>query len=428
MKTILVATDRKFWRQEQGSAKRISDLHQYLTRKNFKVFVFFIGKLTKNDINLIQTTYNESFIVINGNRCININCDTTAINYFQRLKLLLKKKAKRLKDFLLRLTQKRKYSIRNLETSDFFNREWQEYFRSICRQINPDVIIVEYIRLAYLIQDFHKFIPNRPLTIIDTHDVAHQRYQTFQAHGEQEIKITEEEEKQLLSLFDVVLAIQGKDKQVFKKMLPKQKVIQAGYACDVKFHDFSSKPPVNITYVGGPNVSNKRAIAHFITNVWEPLSVKFQRNVKLNLVGRICETLSELKLPNNVKKIGWAEDLNRVYQEADIAINPVYFGTGLKIKNVEALCNGKPLVTTTIGAEGLEHGINDAFFVSDKPEEMIEQLSSLIEDQELRRQVAKKAYNFACENFGEERVYQELYQVLTAPVTQENIVALDIRE
>lgn len=417
MKTILFATDRKFWCQEQGSAKRISDLYQYLTRQNFKVFVFFIGRLTDNDVNLIKTNYTKIFHIINGQQCLNIDCNSSP-NRWQTLKFLLKKKAKRLKNFLGLTKQKRKYPTHNLKNADFFNQKQQDHFRSIGRKLNPHIIIVEYIRLAYLIQDYSKLISNKPLTVIDTHDVAHQRYQRFQAHGEPEIKITEQQEKQLLSLFDVVVAIQGQDKQTFKKMLPRHQVIEAGHACRVKFHEPSNKATVNITYVGGPNVSNKRAIAYFITNVWATLSTKYSRNIKLNLVGRICETISEIKLPNNVKKIGWTENLERVYQEADIVINPVYFGTGLKIKNVEALCNAKPLVTTSVGAEGLEHGINDAFWVSDAPEEMIQQLSSLIENQDLRKEAAQKAYNFACENFTEDRVYQELVQVLKAqPVT-----------
>jgi glycosyltransferase involved in cell wall biosynthesis len=167
-----------------------------------------------------------------------------------------------------------------------------------------------------------------------------------------------------------------------------------------------------VTYVAGPNASNKRAITHFLNQVWYKLLREFQQNIQLNIIGRICDELNDVKIPPNVQLTGWIDKLETVYQEADIIINPVYFGTGLKIKNVEALCYSKPLVTTTVGAEGIEHGINDAFLVSDRPKETFEQLSGLIKNKKARRELSEKAYIFACQNFTEDHVYQELCQVL----------------
>ena len=106
--------------------------------------------------------------------------------------------------------------------------------------------------------------------------------------------------------------------------------------------------------------------------------------------------------------------MKEAYCDADIVINPVFLGGGLKIKNVEALCYGKPLVTTTVGAEGLEQGIDKAFFVCDSAENMVAKLSELIEKPQLRLDISQKAHEFARENFDEDRVYQDLYAELTS--------------
>ncbi|MUL38106.1 glycosyltransferase family 4 protein [Gloeocapsopsis dulcis] len=414
MKTILLATDRKFWRQEQGSAKRISDLYKYLVRKKFDVFIFFIGKLTNTEIDLIKLAYDNEFKVFNkGCGFLSIDCNTTAqSDILIKGKLLLKKKTRLLRNLFFNksLTAHNKQSEK-LEIINFFSQEHQNYFRTVYQELNPQAIIVEYIRLAYLVQDFDK-VGTQSLTLIDTHDVAYERYQRFRANGESEIRITAEEEKQLLSRFDVILAIQNKDKETFKEMLPEYHVIQVGHPSKPKKHEFLNKLPINITYVAGPNASNKRAITHFLEKVWGKLIAKFKHNIKLHIVGRICEELTDVELPANVQLTGWIDDLESVYEEADIVINPVYFGSGLKIKNVEALCHSKPLVTTTVGAEGLEHGINDAFLVSDHPKEAFEQISTLIESEEIRKKFSDKAYAFACQNLAEDKVYRELYQVL----------------
>ncbi|PPS43122.1 glycosyltransferase family 4 protein [Chroococcidiopsis sp. TS-821] len=414
MKTILLATDRKFWRQEQGSAKRISDLYEYLVKKKFDVFVFFIGRLTDAEIDLIKMTYEGEFKVFNKKSgFLSIDCHSSGIkNFLVRSRNLIRNKLKLLKRVLItRDLVKQQKRQRQLANTDFFSQFHQDYFRNVCQNLKPDAIIIEYIRLAYLVQGLDKF-EARPLTLIDTHDVGHQRYQIFQANGESEIKITAEEEKEILSIFDVIIAIQNQDKETFQQMLPEHRVIQVGYPCEPKKHEFKDKLPINITYIAGPNASNKRAIAHFLKKVWLKLIAKFQHKIKLHIVGRICEELTDVEIPARVQLTGWVDEVESVYKEADIVINPVYFGTGLKIKNVEALCHAKPLVTTTVGAEGLEHGTNQAFLVSDRPEETYEQLSTLIENEELRKQYSEKAYTFACENFTEDEVYRELYQVL----------------
>ena len=87
----------------------------------------------------------------------------------------------------------------------------------------------------------------------------------------------------------------------------------------------------------------------------------------------------------------------------------------MKIKTVEALCNSKPLVTTSIGAEGIEEGNNKVFFVCDSPKEMVDRLSNLIKNQDLRNELSNNAYKFALQNFVPENAYKELIEVLKEP-------------
>ncbi|NRB47195.1 MAG: glycosyltransferase family 4 protein [Saprospiraceae bacterium] len=50
---------------------------------------------------------------------------------------------------------------------------------------------------------------------------------------------------------------------------------------------------------------------------------------------------------------GYVPNLQSIFNDIDIMINPVQMGAGLKIKSVEAMANGLPLVTTTHSATGL---------------------------------------------------------------------------
>ena len=94
-------------------------------------------------------------------------------------------------------------------------------------------------------------------------------------------------------------------------------------------------------------------------------------------------------------KLGQVEALEEAYALSDVIINPVYFGTGLKIKSIEALGYAKPLVTTPIGAEGLEAGANEAFLIADTADEFAQSIIEVFSDDQLREDLSNNAYDFA---------------------------------
>jgi len=56
-----------------------------------------------------------------------------------------------------------------------------------------------------------------------------------------------------------------------------------------------------------------------------------------------------------VRRLGYVEDLKALYAAADIAVNPVAYGSGSSVKIAEYLAAGLPIVTTPVGARGYEH-------------------------------------------------------------------------
>jgi glycosyltransferase involved in cell wall biosynthesis len=109
-------------------------------------------------------------------------------------------------------------------------------------------------------------------------------------------------------------------------------------------------------------------------------------------------------------------DIASAYREADIAINPVTFGGGLKIKTVEALAFAKPLVTTPVGACGLEDGANRAFVVCTAPHEISKALIRLVAKPAERHALARAAHDYATRKFNEEAAYGELDRWLSEQI------------
>ena len=111
----------------------------------------------------------------------------------------------------------------------------------------------------------------------------------------------------------------------------------------------------------------------------------------------------------NVTFLGHRESVENEYAEAVVVINPAWIGTGLKIKTVEALARGKPLVTTLKGIEGLPENIRTSASVAHDDAQFAMELIRLLNDQEARRSLSQSAAAFARVHLNKRVVYQELF-------------------
>ena len=92
--------------------------------------------------------------------------------------------------------------------------------------------------------------------------------------------------------------------------------------------------------------------------------------------------------------MGEMPNLKSIYDLSDIVINPLTIGTGLKIKSIEALGFSKALISTSVGADGLENGIGSAFLVANNAEEFCNALNLIINDSETYLKLCNNATKF----------------------------------
>ena len=117
--------------------------------------------------------------------------------------------------------------------------------------------------------------------------------------------------------------------------------------------------------------------------------------VELALVGSICEHVDDTI---GLTKLGTVSDLRPAYASAALVVNPLRIGTGLKIKTIEALGHGKSLVTTPIGAEGLETGDGAAFLIAETATEFADAIIGLLHDRQRAETMAVCANRFAAQS------------------------------
>ncbi|MCD0160818.1 glycosyltransferase family 4 protein [Deinococcus sp. 6YEL10] len=136
---------------------------------------------------------------------------------------------------------------------------------------------------------------------------------------------------------------------------------------------------------------NTDGLIDFISNEFKRL---IESDPSINLViigGGAPKELVEIFLNNkNIKYLGYVDDLGRNLQESIALIAPMTFGTGIKIKVIEALSYGLPVITNNVGAEGLENISESGIFYGGN---YLDSFKKIKEDRDLYSEMGIKYFS-----------------------------------
>jgi len=234
---------------------------------------------------------------------------------------------------------------------------------------------------------------NQVLKIIDTHDVLTDRHKIYLKNNTiyNWFSTTAAQEKKGLSRADIIVAIQEQESEFFTRLINK-KTITVGHIVSAKKQKIDNPSPCNILFIGSANQSNIDAINFFIKDVFPRIKLMVPKATLL-VAGNVCRVLHNNT--DGIVNLGEIANLETTYNMSDIVINPIRFGTGLKIKNIEALGYSKPLVTTTVGATGMESGVEQAFLVADNAQDFSDAVIKILREPTLFYDLSNRGYDFA---------------------------------
>lgn len=299
------------------------------------------------------------------------------------------------------------------EASSFLTRNsdivFNRHAAKIVQKKKSDVVYVVFAWAAGVFD----FLPTRVLKLLDTIDIQHKRYaQLLEQDPILAVRrfCTQKEEVVLLKKAHILIAIQKDEQAALEKMCQDKPIITIDFKPIIK-KMISSETSKKILFIGNIYEPNILGIRKFIELHWNVI-LKALPMAELLIVGRVCEALEEIpSLYKNVRLLHFVDDLEVVYRESAVVINPVEFGTGQSVKTVEAICYGKCIISTPQGARGIDERDKLPLSVSNL-EDMNKQLIQFLRDVPLRKKQEDVIYEYALHRFAEDQIYKDFAHIL----------------
>jgi glycosyltransferase involved in cell wall biosynthesis len=226
--------------------------------------------------------------------------------------------------------------------------------------------------------------------------------------------------------FDGCIEVSQEDKEMIEQAGVKKPVHVAINGVDTGYFASGGKEATepSIIFVGTFKFfGNQDAVKWMLSEVWPQVKLR-QPNARFYIVGN--QPPAWLRPVNDpaIEVTGWVSNLAEIMQKCRVVVAPLRMGSGTKLKILEAMSMGKPVVSTGIGAEGIGAVDGREMLIRDDPRQFAEAVGACLNDPALAGRLGGNARLLIQNNFSWEksagqldRAYQETIKTFRKPNT-----------
>ena len=230
--------------------------------------------------------------------------------------------------------------------------------------------------------------------------------------------------------FDACVFISANEVELFQQKLPHNADNLHVIGNGVDLNAFRPKPdlliaadspqtddfttPLRLLFSGVMDyLPNENAMLWFVENVWD--SVKQKRpDAELVIAGmNPSSAIQELAKKDGIIVTGFVDDMLACYHDANIFIAPFQIARGVQNKVLQAFACGLPVVTTAVGAEGIDCHREEHYALAETPEEFLQQIMRLAEDPNHHQRMAQNAIRLVNDKYTWDAMNAELFQLFS---------------
>ncbi|MFI5219273.1 MAG: glycosyltransferase family 4 protein [Bacteroidia bacterium] len=224
-------------------------------------------------------------------------------------------------------------------------------------------------------------------------------------------------ELNLLNRYDAIVPISPADEQAFEKLGCRIPVKTISLGVDVSEYPNSENLPADfsIFHLGSMDwMPNLDAVDWFMNAVY-PKLVSIIPGVKIYLAGKNMPERIKQRANKNLIVLDRIDDAKTFMKDKTVMVVPLLSGGGMRIKIIEGMAVGKAIVSTTIGAEGINYTHQKDILIADSPDEFCSAVLKLKTDNDFCKAIGMNARKLAAQQYDNKTIGKELlkfYEVL----------------
>ena len=281
-----------------------------------------------------------------------------------------------------------------------------------------DLVVCDFVQMAR-----NAIGLESPVKILFTHNVEAQIFRRFARGGggwlrRQYMRLQWHKMRRFEGFagrqFDAVIAVSPKDKETFKEEYDWDHVRTIDTAVDTEYFQSNGSPGQNnrLVFVGSMDwLPNIDGVEHFVNEIW-PRIKQARPDARFQIVGRNpTPAIRRLGEVEGVEVVGTVPDVRPYIQDAAVVVVPLRIGGGTRIKIFEAMAMGRPVVSTSLGAEGLPVDSGKHLVLADEPEQFAGVVVDLLQDDAKRNRMADTARWMVTDRYSAETVARQFEQI-----------------
>ncbi len=308
------------------------------------------------------------------------------------------------------------FSDKSYHVERFISEDFKKKLVKILKKDKYDIVQLEMIYMAPYIETIRE--NSDAIIVLRAHNVEHliwdriakkTKFLPKRWYLNHLVRTLKNYEMSVLDKVDGIAAITYRDAAFFRgeTAVP---VIDIPYGINPDEFDphYEVKSEPTLYHIGSMNwMPNEEGIYWFLDKVWDKVA-KRNPGLQLNLAGRnMPKWLLKLK-KKNVNILGEVPDAKEFVKNNDIAIVPLLSGSGIRIKIIESMAMGKTVITTMVGAEGIQYSEYENIIIADSPGKMVEVICKIIKEPNEAQRIGRNARHLVEDVYDNKKIIERL--------------------
>lgn len=310
------------------------------------------------------------------------------------------------------------FSSKSYNVVRFYSSVFEQLINQSLAEQEFDIVLLEGLYVTPYIASIRKM--TKAKIVYRAHNVE---CEIWQRNAEQEsnwlkrnyIKLLARKlrkyEQHILKEIDVVASITEKDQSYLIELGCKKPIKIVPFGIEIeKYQITKNKISDTLFHIGSMDwLPNQQAIKWFLDNVWNIINVEFL-DLPFNVAGKNMPDWLLNWRQKNVCIAGEVDDAIQFINENKIMVVPLFSGSGMRIKIIEAMALGKVVIASSIAAEGINYENNKNIIIANTSKEYIAAIKKCLNEGDFVRDVGGNARELIKRNYDNRTIVNNLVQ------------------